>query len=59
MVEGISELDTAELVRDGALVAATVIVTRIVWVFPFTYLPRRLWQRACAGSDPFRPGATP
>ena len=35
-------IDTSQLARDGLLVAATVLVTRIVWVFPFTYLPRRL-----------------
>ena len=27
-------------VRDGALIAATVMVVRLLWVFPFTYLPR-------------------
>ncbi len=45
VVDGISELQTAELIRDAALIAATVIVIRIVWVFPFTYLPRRLSRR--------------
>jgi CPA1 family monovalent cation:H+ antiporter len=45
VVEGISGLGTAELIRDATLVAATVIVVRIVWVFPFTYLPRRLSRR--------------
>jgi monovalent cation/hydrogen antiporter len=54
VVEGISELETAELVRDGALVAATVIVTRIVWVFPFTYLPRRVFRRLRT-DDPYPP----
>jgi CPA1 family monovalent cation:H+ antiporter len=43
VVDGITGIGTAELVRDGALVAATVIVTRIAVVFPITYLPRRLF----------------
>ena len=42
VVDGISEIAAGELARDGLLIAATVIVTRIMWVFPFTYLPRRL-----------------
>jgi CPA1 family monovalent cation:H+ antiporter len=45
VIDGISELETGELIRDAALIAATVIVVRIVCVFPFTYLPRRLWRR--------------
>ena len=43
--------------RDGALIAAAVIVARIVWVFPFTYVPRLL-SAACASATPTRPGAT-
>jgi Na+/H+ antiporter len=31
---------TFELVRDGVLVSATVILVRFLWVFPTTYLPR-------------------
>jgi monovalent cation/hydrogen antiporter len=31
---------TFELIRDGALVSATVIAIRFLWVFPSTYLPR-------------------
>jgi CPA1 family monovalent cation:H+ antiporter len=54
VVDGIAELETGELIRDGALIAATVIVVRIVWVFPFTYLPRRLSKRV-REHDPFPP----
>ena len=54
VVEGISELDTTEMIRDGALIAATVIVVRIIWVFPFTYLPRRLWK-GVRRTDPYPP----
>lgn len=42
VLDGITELGTAELLRDGGLIAATVIVTRLAWVFPFTYVPRFL-----------------
>jgi len=33
------------LLRDAAVVLATVILVRIAWVFPATYLPRRLSRR--------------
>jgi Na+/H+ antiporter len=45
VVDGIDTLNTGELIRDGALIAATVIITRLLWVFPLTYLPRVLWER--------------
>lgn len=43
---------TAAIVRDGALVAATVMVVRLAWVFPFTYLPRLLIPRLRAAGPP-------
>ncbi|MDX6583146.1 MAG: monovalent cation/hydrogen antiporter [Solirubrobacterales bacterium] len=52
VIDGISALDTGELIRDGALVAATVILTRIVFVFPLTYLPRRVFRRVRAEAYP-------
>ncbi|MEO7197771.1 MAG: Na+/H+ antiporter [Solirubrobacterales bacterium] len=42
VLDGITELDTGQLIADGALIAATVIIVRLLWVFPFTYLPRYL-----------------
>jgi monovalent cation/hydrogen antiporter len=33
---------TSELLTWGIVISATVILARIVWVFPATYLPRRL-----------------
>jgi CPA1 family monovalent cation:H+ antiporter len=54
VVDGISELDTGELIRDGALVAATVMVPRIAFVFPLTYLPRRLFPRL-RSREPYPP----
>ena len=40
----------------AALVAATVIVTRIVWVFPFTYLPGLARRRRASASRRRRGG---
>jgi Na+/H+ antiporter len=43
VLDGISEMSgmsAGDLVRDAALVSATVIVARLVWVFTATYLPR-------------------
>ena len=45
VIDGIEGLDTGELIRDGALIAATVMLVRIAWVFPLTYGPRRLFRR--------------
>lgn len=45
VVDGIGSVAKLELIRDGALIAATVMVVRIVWAFPFTYIPRRLSRR--------------
>ncbi len=39
------------LLRDAVVMLATVIVVRIAWVFPATYLPRRLSARI-ARADP-------
>ena len=33
------------LVRDAVLVTATVVVVRLVWIFPFSYGPRWLFRR--------------
>lgn len=41
----LTEHSPAELLGLGLAVSITVIVTRIVWVFPGTYLPRRLSAR--------------
>ena len=42
VLEGLSACTAAELVGLGAAVSLIVIVARIVWVFPGTYVPRRL-----------------
>ena len=50
----LTEYAPAELLALGLAVSATVIVTRIVWVFPATYLPRFLSARLRA-RDPYPP----
>ena len=54
VIDGISDLSTGELIRDGVLIAATVILTRILFVFPLTYLPRRIFRR-WRSHDPYPP----
>ncbi len=45
VIDGIGEMSTGELIRDGAIVAATVIAVRLLLAYPFAYLPRRLSRR--------------
>src|SRR5688572_23768767 len=40
VIEGIDTIGSWELARDGALIAATVILVRVAWIFPLTYLSR-------------------
>ena len=55
ILDGIDGGITASLVGDGALIAATVIVIRLLWVFPFTYVPRLLIpERKRSPSPPWR-----
>jgi len=49
---------TAELIADGVIVSLAVIVTRFVWVFPATYIPRRL-SRRIRERDPYPPWQYP
>jgi monovalent cation/hydrogen antiporter len=45
VIDGIDQIGSWTLVRDGALIAATVMLVRLAWVFPFTYVPRRVIRR--------------
>jgi CPA1 family monovalent cation:H+ antiporter len=45
VVEGLEDESWPTLLGYGAVVSATVILTRLAWVFPFTYLPRMLFRR--------------
>jgi monovalent cation/hydrogen antiporter len=49
---------TASLIGDAAIVTAVVIVTRIIWVPVFTYLPRYLF-RSVRERDPYPPWQAP
>ena len=42
ILDGIERLDNSGVVLDGVLVAATVIVIRLAWVFPIAYASRLL-----------------
>jgi monovalent cation/hydrogen antiporter len=52
--EGLSGLSVGTLAGYAALVSATVILMRMAWVFPFTYLPRLLLRRV-RERDPYPP----
>ena len=45
VLEGISERPGGEVALTAVVVVLAVIVTRFAWVFPATYLPRRLSRR--------------
>lgn len=54
IMDGLSEFPPIELIGWGVAISVTVIVARIAWVFPATYLPRRLSARIRA-RDPYPP----
>jgi Na+/H+ antiporter len=58
ILDGLSGHSTGSLIADGVLVSATVIVTRFVWVYPGTYLPRLLIRRV-RERDPYPPWQYP
>src|SRR5205807_5092425 len=58
IVDALSGLSTWKLTGYAALVCATVIFTRIVWVPVFTYVPRRLF-RSIREHDPYPPWQWP
>jgi Na+/H+ antiporter len=45
ILDALSGRPAGELLLDAAVVGGTVIVVRIVWVFPFIRLPRLLWPQ--------------
>jgi CPA1 family monovalent cation:H+ antiporter len=45
VIEGLDTYTAGQLVLYAVLVSLTVILVRIIWVFPATYLPRRLSRR--------------
>jgi CPA1 family monovalent cation:H+ antiporter len=56
ILEGLSdEYSMGSLILSAALVSLTVIVTRLLWVFPKAYFPRRLLPRRLRELDPYPP----
>jgi Na+/H+ antiporter len=45
VVEGLEDESWTTLLLYATVICATVIATRLAWVFPFTYLPRLLFRR--------------
>lgn len=57
LLGGIDHYSTYELLLSAAVVSAVVIVTRFVWMYPATYIPR--WIPAVARKDPAPPWQWP
>jgi monovalent cation/hydrogen antiporter len=45
ILDSLSSRSAAELVADAVLVGLAVVVIRIVWIFPLSYVPWVLWGR--------------
>src|SRR6266700_839222 len=58
LVSGLKTHTLSELVVAGAIVSAVVVMTRFVWMYPATYLPRWL-SPALARRDPSPPWQWP
>ena len=57
ILDGLSGHSTGSLIADAVVVSAAVVVTRYVWIYPATYLPRLL-SRAYANEIRTRRGST-
>jgi Na+/H+ antiporter len=58
ILNGLSGHTTGRLIGYAVAVSAVVIVTRIVWVVPLTYLPRMMFRRI-RERDPYPPWQQP
>jgi len=58
LVAGLKTHALSELAISGAIVSAVVIVTRFIWMYPATYLPRLL-SRSIKARDPSPPWQWP
>jgi len=54
VIDSLTGRSAAELAGYGALISVTVIVVRMVWVFGFSYVPRRIRGRL-SGEDEHQP----
>lgn len=52
ILERLADIPPTQLVTQAAIIGAVVIVVRIIWVFPATYLPR-LFSRSLRERDPY------
>jgi monovalent cation/hydrogen antiporter len=58
ILDSLSGHSSGTLIADGAIVSGAVIVTRLVWLYPATYVPRFLWHRV-RERDPYPPWQYP
>jgi monovalent cation/hydrogen antiporter len=58
ILDSLSGLSTGTLIADAAIVSGAVIGTRLLWVYPATYLPRLL-SRRIRERDPYPPWQYP
>jgi monovalent cation/hydrogen antiporter len=58
IIDSLQGHSTGSLIADGVIVSAAVILTRLVWIYPATYIPRRLWKRI-RERDPYPPWQHP
>jgi Na+/H+ antiporter len=58
ILNGLGDYSFWLLVRDGLILLLVVLVTRPLWIFPATYLPRRISRRVRA-KDPAPPWQQP
>jgi CPA1 family monovalent cation:H+ antiporter len=54
VLHGIASMDTSSIIVDALVVAGTVIVVRLIGIFPITYLPRFL-SKGLRERDPYPP----
>ena len=58
ILDSLSGRSTATLIADALIVSAAVIGTRLIWIYPATYLPRFLFRRI-RERDPYPPWQYP
>jgi monovalent cation/hydrogen antiporter len=58
ILDSLSGRSPAALIGDAAIVTAAVIGTRLVWIYPITYVPRFLFRRV-RERDPYPPWQYP
>jgi Na+/H+ antiporter len=58
ILDALSGRSTASLIANAVIISAAVIVTRFIWVYPATYVPRFLF-RTIRERDPYPPWQYP